>query len=240
MTTTRGHILLVEDEPKLLRSYSDRLGAAGFAVTKAPGGLEAVHLLKARTFDAVLIDLVMPKVDGLSVLRHVRELGPDVPVVLMSDKAHRRSEHRAKAEGALEFLVKPIDGETLARAMAQAIRSRRVRVTFRNRRGEDLQVASFKATDVKNAFGKMLETTLRQGAIVITKHDDPKAVLLSWDEFEALTSARSRQLTALTSEFDALLARMQTARAREGMQEAFEAPPAKLGRAAVAAAGRRG
>ncbi len=239
MTPTRGHILLVEDEPKLLRSYSDQLGQAGFEVTEAGGGLEAVHLLKARSFDAVLSDLVMPKVDGLGVLRQVRELGPDVPVILMSDKAHGRSAHRAKAEGAL-VLVKPINGATLERAMAQAIRGRRLRVTFRNRRGEDLQLPAFKATEVKNAFGRMLETTLRQGAIVITKHDDPKAVLLSWDEFEALASARSRPLTALTSEFDALLERMQTARAREGMQAAFEAPPAALGRAAAAAAGKRG
>ena len=117
---------------------------------------------------------------------------------------------------------------------------RRTRMTLRNSRGEDRQVASFNATDAKNAFGRMLETTLREGAVVITKHDDPKAVLVSWEEFEALASARSRQLTALTSEFDDLLARMQTTRARKGMQAAFAATPAALGRAAVAAARRRG
>lgn len=240
MTTTRGHVLLVEDEPKLLRSCSQQLVAAGFEVTEAAGGSEAVHLLEAGSFDAVLSDLVMPGMDGLSLLKRVREVGPDLPVILMSEKAHRRSASRAKAEGALDFLVKPIDGEALERALARAIRSPRERVTFRNRRGEDLRVASFKATDVKNAFGRILETALRRGAIVITKHDHPKAVLLSWDEFEALTSAPSRQLTALTSEFDALLARMQTARAREGMQAGFEATPSDLGRAAVAAVGRRG
>jgi prevent-host-death family protein len=103
-------------------------------------------------------------------------------------------------------------------------------VSFRNRRGEDLDVPSFKATDAKNAFGRMLETALRKGAIVITKHEDPKAVLLSWEEFEALTSARSGQLAALTTEFDAALERMQTARSRKGMRDAFEATPAQLGR----------
>ena len=100
---------------------------------------------------------------------------------------------------------------------------------------------AFKATDAKNAFGRVLETAMREGAIVITKHADPKAVLLSWDEFEALASVRSQQLGALTNEFDALLARMQTARARKGMRAAFGAAPAQLGKAAVAAAaGRRG
>lgn len=114
------------------------------------------------------------------------------------------------------------------------------RVSFRNRRGEDLDVPSFKATEAKNAFGRMLETALRKGAIVITKHEDPKAVLLSWEEFEALTSARSAQLATLTSEFDAALERMQTARARKGMRDAFAATPAQLGKAAVAVARRRG
>ena len=240
MTATRGHVLLVEDEPTLLQSYSRQLGDAGFHVTRAAGGTEALHLLETRHFDAVLSDLVMPETDGLSLLRRAHELGPDLPVILMSDKAHRRSANRAKAEGALDFLVKPIDRDTLERALAQAIRRRRGRLTFRNSRGEELRVASFKATEVKNAFGRILDTAIRRGAIVITKHDDPKAVLLSWDEFEALNSARSRQLAALTGEFDALLKRMQTARARTAMQSAFAATPAELGRAAVAAVRKRG
>lgn len=117
---------------------------------------------------------------------------------------------------------------------------RTARVTFRNRRGEDLDLPAFKATEAKNAFGRLLETALRKGAIVITKHEDPKAVLLSWEEFEALASARSGQLAALTTEFDAALERMQAPRARKAMRDAFAAPPGQLGRAAVAAARRRG
>ena len=113
-------------------------------------------------------------------------------------------------------------------------------VTFRNSRGEDLDLPAFNATDAKNAFGRVLETALRKGAIVITKHEDPKAVLLSWEEFEALASARSGQLTALSSEFDAALERMQTPRARKAMRDAFAASPGQLGKAAVTAARRRG
>ena len=120
------------------------------------------------------------------------------------------------------------------------VHGRAARLTFRNRRGQDLRVPSFNANEVKNAFGRVLETALREGAVAITKHDEPKAVLLSWDEFQALASARSDQLATLTSEFDALLARMQTARARKAMQAAFEATPAQLGRTAVAAVSRRG
>ncbi len=111
---------------------------------------------------------------------------------------------------------------------------------FRNRHGEDLDVPSFNATEVKNSFGRMLDTTLRKGALVITKHDEPAAVLLSWDEFEALEAARSEPLATLAGRFDDLLARMQTPSARRAMKRAFDATPEEMGRAAVAAARRRG
>jgi prevent-host-death family protein len=104
--------------------------------------------------------------------------------------------------------------------------------TLRNRR-------TFTATDAKNEFGQVLETALRDGAVVITKHDAPKAVLLSLDEFNALAGGQ-RRLDALTGEFDALLDKLQTAGARRGMKAAFDASPGELGRAAVAAARKRG
>jgi hypothetical protein len=65
-------------------------------------------------------------------------------------------------------------------------------------------------------------------------------VLLSVDEFNKLAGAAERKLDALSGEFDALLSRMQTPEARTGMKAAFEASPKQLGRAAVAAARKRG
>ena len=100
--------------------------------------------------------------------------------------------------------------------------------------------ASFTATDAKKEFGRVLEIVLRGGRVVITKHDAPKAVVLSMDEFTALTHATERTLATLSGDFDALLAGMQTPKARAGMKAAFGAAPRELGRAAVASARRRG
>jgi prevent-host-death family protein len=111
---------------------------------------------------------------------------------------------------------------------------------FRNRRGERVEAAAFTATDAKKQFARVLELVLQGGAVVITKHDAPKAVLLSVDEFTALTKATEGPLDTLSAEFDALLARMQTPRARAGMKTAFAASPKELGKAAVAAARTRG
>ena len=102
-----------------------------------------------------------------------------------------------------------------------------------------LQTA-FTATGAKKEFGRVLEIVLRGGRVVITKHDAPKAMVLSMDEFNALTQATERTLATLSGEFDALLAGMQTPKAKAGMKAAFDASPRELGRAAVAAARRRG
>ena len=107
--------------------------------------------------------------------------------------------------------------------------------------GGRLGVASaITATDAKNEFGRVLEMAIQGGIVVITKHDEPKAVLISVREFNALTNANRIKLDALSGEFDALLARMQTPAARAGMKAAFEASPKQMGNAAVAAARKRG
>jgi len=109
---------------------------------------------------------------------------------------------------------------------------------LRDRRGEP--PAAFTATDAKKRFGRVLEMVLRGGAVVITRHDAPKAILISVDDFNALTRPTDRTLDALSADFDAMLARMQTPKARARMKAAFDASPKKVGRAAVAAARKRG
>jgi len=109
---------------------------------------------------------------------------------------------------------------------------------IRNRRGEPAPMVS--ATDAKNQFARVFESAVQHGAVVITKHDAPKAVLLSLEEFQALTAPSRRALDDLSGELDALVARMQTPQARAGMKAAFAASPEELGKAAVAAARKRG
>jgi antitoxin Phd len=120
--------------------------------------------------------------------------------------------------------------------MARHARTAATRV----RRSDPVAPASFTATVAKKEFGRLLEIVLRGGRVVITKHDAPKAVVLSMDEFNALTQATERTLEALSGHFDALLAGLQTPKARAGMKAAFDASPKELGRAAVAAARKRG
>lgn len=111
---------------------------------------------------------------------------------------------------------------------------------FRHRRIDRAETVSVTATEAKKEFGRVLETVMQGGVVVITKHDAPKAVLMSVDEFEALSRAGGATLDALSEQFDTLLARLQTPKARAGMKAAFNASPKQLGKAAVAVARKRG
>ena len=102
-----------------------------------------------------------------------------------------------------------------------------------------VEALSVTATEAKNEFGRLLESAIQGRRVVITKHETPSAVLISKADFDALSSGEG-QLVTLSEEFDAVLAKMQTPKARAGMKAAFDASPSDLRRAAVAAARRRG
>jgi antitoxin Phd len=99
---------------------------------------------------------------------------------------------------------------------------------------------SVTASEAKNEFGRVLERVISGGVMFITKHGAAKAVLMPVDRYNALARAGELQLSALTEQFDELLLRMQTPKARAGMKKAFHASPKRLGKAALAAARSRG
>ncbi|MBZ5630687.1 MAG: type II toxin-antitoxin system prevent-host-death family antitoxin [Acidobacteriia bacterium] len=89
------------------------------------------------------------------------------------------------------------------------------------------------ATVAKNKFATLLEDVMQGREVIITKHNSPKAVVMSVERFNALAKASSPDLTALSADFDARLARMQTPKTRSALQAAFDASPDELGRAAL-------
>jgi antitoxin Phd len=100
--------------------------------------------------------------------------------------------------------------------------------------------ASYTATEAKNEFGRLLEQAIQGATVLITKHDSPRAVLISIDHFQTLQEAPQAKLNTLTEQFDTLLERMQSPKARRGMAAAFGANKKRLGRVAAVAARKRG
>jgi len=100
--------------------------------------------------------------------------------------------------------------------------------------------ASFTATEAKNEFGQLLERAIQGEAVVITKHDAPKAVLISMDEYTALKRTPELNLDALAAEYDAMYERMQTPQQRDAVDALFHSTPAELGKTALEAARKHG
>lgn len=107
-------------------------------------------------------------------------------------------------------------------------------VRVRNRRGEMVDAPQYTASEAKHNFGKVLDTALRAGPVAITKQRKPTAVLISLDDYVALTQVEDRTLAVLSAEFDRRFDMMQTPGAAAAMQRAFDTPEAQLGAFAAA------
>ena len=120
--TYRGAILLVDDERQIARAYARCLGDAGFEVECAFDGKQAAEVARQRRFDVIVSDITMPEMNGLDLLRAVREHDLDVPFVLMTGGPAIESAVEAVEHGALRYLIKPIAATELEAVVTRAVR----------------------------------------------------------------------------------------------------------------------
>ena len=118
-----ARILIVDDEPKILRLVSDYLQAAGFAVTSARSGPEA--LMRARTDapDLVVLDLGLPGIDGLDVTRSLRRSG-DVPIIMLTARDDETDKLIGLELGADDYVTKPFSPRELVARVRAVLRRR--------------------------------------------------------------------------------------------------------------------
>jgi DNA-binding response OmpR family regulator len=118
-----GRILVVEDDEHLQVGLCRWLGGAGFQIEGAEDGVAAVERFERGTFDLVLSDITMPNMDGLELLRAVREKDLDVPVILITGDPDDDSVARALELGAFRYLIKPVDPVELRSAVHSAVKA---------------------------------------------------------------------------------------------------------------------
>jgi antitoxin Phd len=106
---------------------------------------------------------------------------------------------------------------------------------LRNRRGETVEVETFSATEAKNSFGEVIDQAIAKGIVAVTRRNKPRVVVLSLEEYEALTPRLEDTLDSLRGEFDALVERMQTDEAKAAGRALFAAFPRRPGAAARSA-----
>lgn len=126
-----GHILIIDDEPSLRHTLARILQRANFEVTTAASGQEGLALLGQHAFDLVYLDIRMPDMSGMEVLKRIHATQPDLPVVLFTAQPDLNSALEALRQGAADYLLKPLQpGEMIQRTesiLAQQARERRKR-----------------------------------------------------------------------------------------------------------------
>jgi two-component system chemotaxis response regulator CheY len=119
--TSRRKILVVDDSSLVRLYYRNALEAAGFDVEQAINGIEAMEKVLGQAFDLVIVDINMPKMDGFSFVRALRQSASEVaaiPALIISTEADAQDVHDSRTAGANFYLVKPVSDADLVRHVA--------------------------------------------------------------------------------------------------------------------------
>ncbi len=125
-------VLLVDDEEEFTRTLAERMQARGLEVDVSRDGADAVRRAQGAAYDAVILDLAMPGLDGIATLKLLLAQNPDMQVMLLTGHATLEKGVEAVKSGAIEFLEKPVDLDLLlgkireARKTGQQLREKRI------------------------------------------------------------------------------------------------------------------
>ena len=114
-------ILIVEDEPDLLRSLAQALREEGYAVDTAPDGEDGFYKAENYDYDAIVLDVMLPKMDGWEILKRLRKI-KKTPVLMLTARDQSRDRVKGLDSGADDYLVKPFDLDELFARLRAIIR----------------------------------------------------------------------------------------------------------------------
>ena len=157
-------ILIIEDDPSILRGLQLNLGMEGYVVRSAADGATGLAMARSENPDLVVVDVMLPKLGGLEVVREIRAQDPDLPVLILSAKGQETDKVAGLQLGADDYMVKPFGLKELLARIDALLRRRR----SRGETGETRAVR--KAGDIEldldarkaRAQGRELELTSRE------------------------------------------------------------------------------
>ncbi len=127
----KPNVLLVDDEEKFLDVLSQRLGVRGVNVDTAASGEEAMVKAKNKSLDAIILDVMMPGMGGIETLKRIRKENPEVQIIMLTGRGTIDKAVEAMKEGAIDFLEKPADINTLIDKITKA-RDIKILLVMRN------------------------------------------------------------------------------------------------------------
>ena len=130
-----ANVLLVDDEEQFLDALSQRLEARGLKVKAVTNGEDALKYVEDHNFDAIIVDLAMPGIDGIETLRRIKDKRPDLEIIMLTGHATVKSGIEAMKLGADDFLEKPVDLNVLLEKIGEA-KNKRMLVVEKGRQEE--------------------------------------------------------------------------------------------------------
>jgi two-component system OmpR family response regulator len=141
----RPKVLVIDDEPGVRELISEALSLSEITAVQAADGLEALSFLRRERFDLLILDINMPKLDGLALLEKLRTEGMSVPVLMLSARAHKADINQGLRTGADDYLTKPFSIEELVL---------RVKAIMRRSKGEVAEVKVLTCGPISMDFSK--------------------------------------------------------------------------------------
>lgn len=180
-------VLVVEDEQDLAELLKLNLEIEGYKVALAPHGAIAIQKLKSESFDLVIMDIMMPKMDGFTAIQHVRLTNNDIPIMILS--ASNQSQDRIKGlkSGADDYIAKPFELEELLLRVDKLIRrtqkdTTRLTLTEYSFGANKVDFSSYAAVGVQGEFkltkkeSQLLKLLIEKKNEVVTREEILKTV----------------------------------------------------------------
>ena len=121
------NIAIVDDQDLLRDSLAHTLSRCGYGVSTFACAAHAIQAVKKQPFDLIISDLKMPEIDGVEMLRQIRQLGHDLPVILMTAYATVSTAVEAMKLGAFDYIQKPFDADEIELLIKRAVQDRQLR-----------------------------------------------------------------------------------------------------------------
>jgi two-component system response regulator (stage 0 sporulation protein F) len=170
-----GRILVVDDEAPVREVLTEYFATEGYDVESAGSGLEALSAIRGGCVDLVLLDVRMPRMDGVQVLRQIRELSDSLPVVMVTANEDVSLARETLKLGAFDYVAKPFDFDYLDRAVAAGLARRATKVDAPTAAGDDpwrrLVHAVFRVARLMGLPGRVSTGERLESAVLAASRD---------------------------------------------------------------------
>jgi DNA-binding response OmpR family regulator len=185
-------ILVIEDDPSILRGLQLNLTMEGYAVRSASDGETGLQLARSERFDLLVVDVMLPRLGGLEVIRELRRDDPDLPVLILSAKGQETDKVAGLQLGADDYMVKPFSLKELLARIGALLRRRRAKGetgearTVKKVGPVELDLQARRAT----ANGRPLELTTREFDLLLFFVSHPDRVFSREQLMESVWGSR--------------------------------------------------